>query len=519
MSKPQMNRRDFFKLFALTSLAGLGAQGLSNFSYGSNANQISELPNIIIVVFDALSAKHVSTYGYHRETTPNLSNFAEKATVFHRHYSAGNFTMPGTASLLTGTYPWSHGGYHLFGTVKGEYKENNIFSLLSKDYFTSTFTRNLIARGLINQFGSAVHQFPGVEEHSITSNTYSNILFAKDENVAFWSELNVRALSSGKPATPFLSSMINCWTTLEVNKETLKLKERFPRGLPTNLNGQSFILEDAIDWIIEAFSSAPKPFLGYFHLYPPHFPYRTRQEFNEIFADGWQPIPKPPHFFTEGYSDELLATEQRYYDQYIAYADAEFGRFIAELEQRRLLENTLLVFTSDHGEMFERGILRHGGTPTLFEPIIHIPLLIYRPDQSSRVDCHSPTSCIDLVPTLLSYIGQSIPDWCEGQILPTFCQSLSGRSERSIYAIDAKSNSNITPLTLATITLIKGTQKIIHYLGYRGFENGYEFYDLETDPEELQDIYPSGSLVSKQLKEELDQKLSEVNQSIRKTNR
>jgi arylsulfatase A-like enzyme len=517
MSKPQINRREFFKLFALTSLAGLGIQGLSSFSHGSNTKQVSELPNIIIVVFDALSAKHVSTYGYHRETTPNLSSFAEKATVFHRHYAAGNFTMPGTASLLTGTYPWSHGGYHLYGTVKGEYKEKNIFSLLSKDYFTCAFTRNPIARGLINQFGSAVHQFPRVEEHSIFSSTYSNLLFPKDEDVALWGEMNVRALGSGKPAVPFLSSMINCWTTSRVNKETQKLKERFPRGLPTNLNGQSFILEDAIDWIIESFSSAPKPLLGYFHLYPPHAPYRTRQEFNEIFADGWQPIPKPSHFFAQGHSDELLATEWRYYDEYIAYADAEFGRLIAELERRGLLENTFLALTSDHGEMFERGIFQHL-TPTLYEPIIHVPLLLHRPKQSGRIDIFSLTNCVDLVPTLLFGIGQSIPDWCEGQVLPIFDENNAGISDRSIYAIEAKGNPKNAPLTMATVSLIKGTHKIISYKGYEGLEDKYEVYDLERDSEEMEDIYQTGSIVGKQLKDELDQKLSEVNQNISRSN-
>jgi len=517
MGKRQISRRDFFKLFALTSLAGLGAQGLSKFSHGSNDNQLSELPNIIIVVFDALSAKHVPIYGYHRNTTPNLSQFAEKATVFHRHYATGSFTTPSTASLFTSTFPWSHGGYHIWGTMKDEYKEKNIFNLLSKDYFTSAFTRNPITRGLINQLGNVVHQFPSVEEHSLFSSTYHNLLFPEDVNLAFLSELNVIGYSSQNAASPLLSSVIHRWINSRVNEETEKLKERFPRGLPSNLNGQHFILEDAIDWMIEAFSSALKPFFGYFHLFPPHFPYRTRQEFNAIFDDGWQPIPKPPHFFTEGHSDEFLTNEHRYYDEYIAYADAEFGRFMNKLEEHRLLENTILIFTSDHGEMFERGIFQHN-TPTLYEPIIHVPLLIYRPDQSRRVDCHSLTSCIDLLPTLLSCIGQPIPDWCEGQILPTFDENLSERSDRSIYAMDAKGNTKNGPLYEATVSLIKGNYKFIRYMGYQGFENKYEFYDLESDPEELNDIYQTKSIIGKHLKDELDQKLFEVNQYISRSN-
>ncbi|MFC1997891.1 sulfatase-like hydrolase/transferase, partial [Chloroflexota bacterium] len=152
MSEQKISRRDFLKFLAITSLTGLGLQNFSVQTVNSTNHQKPDLPNIIIVVFDALSASHISTYGYHRETTPNLSKFAEKSTVFHRHYATGNFTMPGTSSLLSGAYPWEHGGYHLYGTIKDDFKNKNIFHLLSKSYFTSAFTRNPIARGLINQF-------------------------------------------------------------------------------------------------------------------------------------------------------------------------------------------------------------------------------------------------------------------------------------------------------------------------------------------------------------------------------
>ena len=68
--------------------------------------QNESVQNIIIIVFDAFSAYHISLYGYQRETAPNISRLAERAIVYHNHYAGGNYTTPGTASLLTGAQPW-----------------------------------------------------------------------------------------------------------------------------------------------------------------------------------------------------------------------------------------------------------------------------------------------------------------------------------------------------------------------------------------------------------------------------
>ncbi|MDH5646998.1 MAG: sulfatase-like hydrolase/transferase, partial [Candidatus Heimdallarchaeota archaeon] len=89
--------------------------------------------NILIIVFDTLSAENISLYGYARETMPNLSRIADRATVYHQHYAGGPFTTPGTASLLTGTYPWTHRAFGIQGKVIDKFIDKNIFSLFS-DY-------------------------------------------------------------------------------------------------------------------------------------------------------------------------------------------------------------------------------------------------------------------------------------------------------------------------------------------------------------------------------------------------
>ena len=69
--------------------------------------------------------------------------------------------------------------------------------------------------------------------------------------------------------------------------------------------------------------------------------------------------------------------------------------------------------------MFERGILGHM-TPSMHQPVIHTPLVIFPPKQTTRLDIYQPTSAVDLLPTLARIAALDIPTWAEGQILPSF---------------------------------------------------------------------------------------------------
>ena len=96
--------------------------------------QGNELPNVIIILFDALSAINLSVYGYPRATSPNLERFAARANVYHAHHSAGNFTTPSTASLFTGTYPWTHRAFSLNSLISAPVTPYNVFRLLDDVY-------------------------------------------------------------------------------------------------------------------------------------------------------------------------------------------------------------------------------------------------------------------------------------------------------------------------------------------------------------------------------------------------
>jgi arylsulfatase A-like enzyme len=248
---------------------------------------------------------------------------------------------------------------------------------------------------------------------------------------------------------------------------------------------------------------------------PPHAPYRTRREFyGRLKDDGWLPQPKPYDLFSReaDRNAERIFKKRTSYDEFILYADEEFGRFFDYLESSGLLDNTWLILTADHGEMFERGIIGHT-TPVLYEPVIHIPLMIFEPGKRTHMDVHVTTSAIDILPTLLHITGQQTADWAEGVVLPPFSDSYPDGS-RNIYALEARKNRKHAPLSIATTTMIKGQYKLMYFFGYEELGKGgerIELYDIENDPEETNDLFQTKKETAGELFNELKLKLAEVN--------
>ena len=510
----QISRRSFLKSLSLLPLIPLLNERLHLFEETDSLSQNQGAPNVLILVFDALSAKHMSVYGYNRETTPHLARFAERATVYHRHYAGGNFTTPGISSLLTGTYPWSHRAFNMQGAVAESYKHRNLFRVFAGEtYNRISYTHNWYANLLLYQFRQDVDVFINPRNFSLVYPVFSDRAFPHDADFAYRTERFFFQVSRNNiPGSLFLSLFDRLMIGAHKRITMREYASLYPRGIPKYVRS-FFLLEHVIDGIKALISTSHQPFLGYFHLLPPHEPYRPRREFIGLFDDGWAPAAKKPHFFSRGKSDKDLNQLRREYDEYLAYADAEFGRLYDFMEQTGMLDNTYVVFTTDHGQLFERGIHGHI-TPTLYESIIRIPLLISKPGQQQREDVYTPTSCVDLLPTLLHATGQAIPDWCEGEVLPTF-GGKEASSGRSIFSVEAKSNPKHAPLTKATMALIKDQYKLIHYFGYDGYENEYELYDLANDPDEMEDLYLSRRSIAADLQSELEEKLQKVNQTYR----
>jgi choline-sulfatase len=256
------------------------------------------------------------------------------------------------------------------------------------------------------------------------------------------------------------------------------------------------------------------PYLGYFHFWSPHDPYGARKDFVGIFPEDLNIPDKPRHSFASSdFSNQSLRKSRREYDEFIADLDAEFGKVLSSLETSGLLQNSYVIVTSDHGELFERGEQGHASA-LMYAPVTHIPLLISAPGQQSRADFHSLTSNLDLLPTLVQIAGNHIPDWAEGRVLPGF-GGLEDAS-RSLFPMMAIDNAAFRPIQRATFTLIKGGYELFFFTGYPCHPDAFELYNLQEDPQELHDLFRKDITTASQMKDELLEAIHMANRNYDK---
>ncbi len=508
-----LTRREFLLSLASLPILGLRVPQLMTPGFAPARQGNPDTPNFIIIVYDTFSARHLPLRGYPRNTTPNLSRLAERATVFHNHYAGGNFTTPGTTSLLTGLYPWSHRNLHMYGHMLGSAAPVNIFNQIPSAYQTVTYSQNPQASVLLHQFRQGIDVLKPRRDLALSDGLMSDTLFPNDYPVAIHAERLFQGQARTSP--PFSGAINRLYRNFVTRRMNAQYADLFPRGLPggdINALYAIYILENVHDWLAEQTAATANPFLYYIHLLPPHGPYRTRHEFIDIFDDGWTPPVKESSIWSEGTPQEQLDYKRRIYDEFIAYVDAEFARLFTMLENNGTLDNTYVILTSDHGELFERGIAGHS-TNGLYDPVINIPLFIWKPGQTQRVDVFDRTSAVDIAPTVLHLAGQSAPDLCEGAVLPTFGGNDAAFADRAVFAVEAKTNSKFAPLTRGTLAMYKGPYKLIHSMGFKQLpsEGIYELYNLENDPEEMHDLFRVERGVADEMTTQLRQRLEEAN--------
>jgi choline-sulfatase len=176
-----------------------------------------------------------------------------------------------------------------------------------------------------------------------------------------------------------------------------------------------------------------------------------------------------------------------HYDAAVRETDALMGHLIEQMRAAGLLDETIVVVTSDHGESFgEHGYLQHG--PRVDEPVMHVPLLIFLPkhhpayDPGRRVD--SLVSVIDIMPTLLDAVGVSVPEGVEGLSLMGEIRGgprwFYGESGRAFMGLDPERH---LPGVAGKHRMVRTEGwKLVHVPTTEGGKNW--LFDLQADPEE-----------------------------------
>lgn len=275
-------------------------------------------------------------------------------------------------------------------------------------------------------------------------------------------------------------------------------------GKPFGFN-QGFVDSVYFDWKLsdavnkQAFAwleakTHKQPFFLYVHTIDPHAPYGPPRDFREQFAAGVRSIDigsvsniKKLHQKKIPVTQTLIADLVSLYDAEIAFNDHNFGSLMKELRKNELYEETLIIFVSDHGEQFyEHEAWEH--TTSLHREVLHVPLMIKLPSSGTGGQrIAKQAQHIDILPTILDYLGLDIPTQVEGR-------SLLVRRERD--GLMRRSLSYVNLYGVWAESVREGRWKLMRQRR-RGRQGTYlHLYDQQRDPDETVNLIEKHPVVA-----------------------
>lgn len=425
--------------------------------------------NVLFIVLDNVRADSMSLYGYERPTTPRLAALARTGIRFDSARSPAPWTLPSHASMFTGQWPhrlsvdWMRG-------LDGTYPTLAEF-LAGQGYATAGFVANTYYCNARYGLNRGFARYEDFRENQVVS------LFE-----------TVRSTSLGKCLLRLMGYSMS-----------------FAPGEIDSRKTAAMINRDALDWI----SSRPdnRPFFLFLNYYDAHSPFippqdattrfglcaLPRQEQIEILkrADHARRVGSAVSGEERAQLDrQTNAIRQDGYESSIAYLDEQIGRLFDELRNRGLLEDTLVIVASDHGEHFqERGFSGHG--MSVYRREIHVPLLIFPPRSiADRRVVGEPVSPRELPATIIDLLGLG-PSPFPGRSLSRFFRTeTSPESLVDPVLSEVGQHMHVTPNpnVPATIGSIRAltTEQEVYIRSSFGRE---ELYDRVADPNETRDRF------------------------------
>lgn len=371
-------------------------------------------PNILLIESDSLRPDHLSCNGYPRPTSPNIDGVAEKGIVFNEAYVPVARTLPSWASLLTSTYPHTHGFRHMFpAPERRRIRLPSLTEILSEAGYDSAVVSDYAGEcfGMVDMGFDIVDVPPTtsiaivIEREFMRRQPYLGPFF---DNAV------------GHRLLPLLGFLM-------INPDPDHMAERVKRAMRTlHDRGRPFF--------ISAFFSCT------------HIPYALPHPFYEMFTDpAYQGIHKYG-FGIQDVRDIDKAAERPpdedqghiidLYDGGVAAFDYAVGRVLDELEHLGIADNTLIIISSDHGEnLYDNGnLLEHGERFGGGDAANRIPLILLDPrgDFAAR-RIETQVDILDLAPTLLELLSLPVPPTARGRSLLPLMEGDDGTGSRHPY--------------------------------------------------------------------------------------
>ena len=434
----EIDRREFLKRTAVG--AGAVAVTMALPGYMTGIGRASEKKdnlkfkdyNVVFVSFDALQAAHVHSLGYPRDITPTIDAMAKEGFTFTNTISTASWTVPASMTWFTGVYPSEHRLTNKFSVFN---PPNNVLSNLKE------LSPNLVTLAeVLKQNGYATGGFTG--------NAGVNGIFGYDQG------FDTYYFEKGK----FGSMGVSIPKALEWLKDN-KDKKFFMFLHGYDMHGQNVPVEGFDYRFVE--KGYDKKYTG------------SAQEQEALREEG----------LANG-KVQLREGDVRFwraiYDEKIQRTDARFLKFLEELEKMGLMDKTLFVLTSDHGtEFYEHKRFDHGFS--LYNELIHVPLIIKLPKQKAGKVIKDQISSIDVMPTILDLLEVRMPEKAQSQLRGS---SLVSGMQGQPVAKDVFFETDYRQYTYKRGIQTADGWKLIYTLENKS----RELYNLKNDPGETQNL-------------------------------
>lgn len=432
------------------------------------------MTNVVLVTVDSLRADHLGYYGYDRDTTPFIDTLASEGHAFDA-YANANATRASFPSIITSTYPLEHGG----------------FDFLSENRTT---------------IGTAMSD-AGFETAALHSNLWLSAEYGYERGFdRFYDSKSEPTLTARLRA--FLKQNLDndgvVYNTLQYLYD--RTEEQAGLDIGQTYKDAEEITDRAVEWLGEMSDDDVFLWAHYMDVHHPYVPHE--REFEELglgTPPGEREAVKLRRKMLErpaAVTDEELETLVALYDAEIRYCDRHVERLYEAIEDTLGLDETVVVFTADHGEEFGD----HGGfshNPSMYDEVLHVPFVVTGGDGTGvdaspgreRVD----VELLDTAPTVCALGGVTPPEGYRGR-------SVLDRTETGEAA------RTISETTMGDDYKLSLRADGWKYIWDRDAETT-ELYDLEADPGEHENVVDAEPERADGMREELVEHISLVRET------
>ena len=433
---------------------------------------MNQRPNILFIQADQLAASVLATYGNKLVKTPNLDRIAAQGTVFENAHTPNPICASSRFAMMSGQYSSRIGAFDNASEFPAT---------------VPTFAHYLRSLGYATCLSGKMHfvgpdQLHGFEERVTTDIYPSDFGWTAD-----WT----------KKVEPYAPSQMSMRGVVESGLCVRSLQ----------MDYDDDVANQSVQWLFDHTRRGDsKPFLLVSSFTHPHNPFTISKEYWDLYTDAEIDMPTVPFIpfeerdpWSQRYfklirqdehhvTDAHIRSARHAYYGMVSYLDTKVGMLLDTLEKINALENTVIIFTADHGDMIgERGMW-YKFNP--FQNSIRVPLLISAPGAKAGHRVNSNCGLVDLLPTILDLATGGKPpelvDHCDGRSLSAWLHGTDA-SWKDEALIEFTSEGVYAPAFI----LRKGQYKYVYCEGDPGM-----MFDMVSDPNELRNLCKESAFTS-----------------------